>query len=182
MMTPTPLPRGFHAAQLDADTACISYRTSGMGCLGLFWAVWWIGWTAACLWFTAQALYHPDGVYYWVLLFMVPFWIMWIIVPPVMIYYFWSLTRFILGPDALVIERRFLGWCRRRVIDRASITAVKQVRDGDEETYPSWHLVVAADSEVTMLYMQPRDKGEWLGHVIAAWAGLHFEPAPPVTP
>ena len=140
----------------------IHYRTTGMGCAGLFFAVWLIGWTAVCLLFTAVALFHPDGINWWLLLFMVPFWIAEFATLAYVAWFFWSATRFRFEPDELVVERS-LPWRRRhRVFPRQQVTVVKQVKDGGEgdDSFPSWGLVVMGADGVFVLSRQPRDKSD----------------------
>ncbi len=38
------------------------------------------------------------------------------------------------------------------------------------DSVPTWDLMLEAQSTVELLTRQPRDQGQWLGQVIAAWA------------
>ena len=80
-----------------------------------------------------------------------------------------------------MVERSLLWRCRHRVFPRQQVTAVKQVKDGGEgdDSFPSWGLVVMGADGVFVLSRQPRDKSDWLGPVIAKWAGAPYIPYEP---
>ena len=64
-------------------------------------------------------------------------------------------------------------------VAKAELKEVKQVKDGGEgeDSFPSWGLALIAGTEVHVLSRQPIDKSDWLGPIIAKWAGVEFEPA-----
>lgn len=176
-----PPPRGFVIIAADESGFTIRYRTSGMGCVALFFAVWLSGWTASCVLFTAGALFNPDGVIWLLLLFMLPFWVIEFGTITYVAWFFGSQTRFTFGPDELIAERSLWRFRRRRAFRREEITAVRQIKDGGEgeDSFPSWALAVIGQTEVRLISRQPIDKSNWLGPIIARWAGVAFEPCEP---
>ncbi len=158
----------------------IRYRTRGMGCLALFFAVWLSIWTACCVLFTYAALFDQQDVDWLGLLFMVPFWVAEFGVAGYVAWFFGSVTRFTFGPEELVAERSLWRFRRRKVFHRGEVTAVRQVKDGGDvvdDSFPSWALDIICRAEVRVLSRQPLDKSSWLGPIIAQWAGVGFEPA-----
>lgn len=174
-------PRGFEVDSGESGVCVVRYRTTGMGCAGWFFAVWLTGWTAICSLFTVLALSQADGIDWLMLLFIVPFWIAEFATLAYVAWFFWSVTRFRFEPDELVVERSLLWRRRQQVFLRQQVTAVKQVKDGGEgeDSFPSWGLVVLGTGGVFVLSRQPRDKSDWLGPVIAKWAGAPYIPYEP---
>jgi hypothetical protein len=95
--------------------------------------------------------------------------------------FFLGVTIFTFKPEELVAEKYFLWRRRQRVFLRQSIKAVKQVKDGGEgeDSFPSWGLSIIGDKAVGIISRQPMEKSDWLGPIVAEWAGVPFEPAEP---
>ena len=55
-------PRGFRVGTTDSGELLIQYRTTGMGRLALFFAVWLTLWTGGCVRATAVALLGDGGI------------------------------------------------------------------------------------------------------------------------
>jgi hypothetical protein len=171
-------PRGFKIIETDDRSLEIHYRTQGMGCMAIFFAFWLTGWTAGCVFMTANVFYSPSGSDLILALFTVPFWVAEIFTIAFVAWLFGSVTQFKFGSDELRVERSLWWYRRSRIITRNEITAVRQVKDGgeDEDSFPSWALTVVGPSEVQVLWRQPIEKSNWLGPIIAQWAGVSFEP------
>lgn len=182
-MVPTsdPPPRGFRLEPSDDDHFVIEYRTTGMGCAGVFFAVWLTVWTVGCVTFTGAALFAPDGIKWSTLLLMLPFWGAEFLVLGYVVWFFWSVTRFTFALDQLEAERSIPGYRRYRVFSRSQITSVRQIKDGGEgeDSFPSWGLVVIGSVGVIVLSRQPKTSSDWLGPIIATWAGAPYIPYEP---
>lgn len=177
------VPSGFRVNSPDENVCVIEYRTSGMGYMTLFLAAWLTGWSVACVLLTGKALLNKEGVDYLLLLFMLPFWYVLFFVGVYFVWFVWSTTQLRLGVNELVAERTLFGFRRSRVFAKGQIIKVRQVKDGGEgpeDGFPSWGLVLVGERQGKVLSRQPFEKSEWLGPVIAKWAGVEFEPeAPP---
>jgi hypothetical protein len=173
-------PPGYKLETGDSGELLIEYRTTGMGCFGLFMFVWLSGWTIGCLVFTGAALCDPNGVDWALLLFMLPFWAVFFGMVAYVAWFFWSVTRFTFGADELAVERTLMGILRRRTFPRQNVKSIKQVKDGGEDdSFHCWGLVVIGEAGVFVLSQQPKDKSDWLGPLIAKWAGVAFVPYEP---
>ena len=171
-------PRGFQITTSDMGDCMIRYRTAGMGGALFFLFVWLVGWTAGCVIFTAMALFNPEGVSYWLLVFMIPFWAAEFFVIGLFAWYFFSRTNFTFESDQLVVQRSFFRYHRQRVFPKKEIAAVKQVKDSSSnDQWLSWGLVIMAGEGINVLSRQPIDKSDWLGPIIARWAEVPYEPA-----
>jgi hypothetical protein len=82
-------------------------------------------------------------------------------------------------PDRLVVERPLFRCVRRFDYPRAAIDVVRQVKDdSDEEDDPhTWGVAIKGQVNGKLLSRQPIDKSDWLGPVVARWAGVAFEPS-----
>ena len=177
--TSDPPPRGFVVTAADGGLV-IRYRTRGMGGLAVFFAVWLGIWTFGCVSFTIDGLSDLNGVGWILLLFVAPFWVIEFGAVAYVAWFFGSVTRLSFGPDELVAERSLWRFRRCRVFRHGEVTAVRQVKDGGEEdSFPTWALAVIGPAEVRLLSRQPIDKSNWLGPIVAKWAGVAFEPWEP---
>jgi hypothetical protein len=172
-------PKGFEIGTLENGDLVVRYRTTGMGCLAVFLAVWLAMWTCGCLKFTKEAIFNGIGINWFMLLFMIPFWFAEVAMIVYAAWFFGSVTVFTLTPEELVAERSLLWFCRRRVLARQEITVVKQIKDGGEgkDSFPTWGLALIGEKEVRILSRQPIEKSDWFGPIIATWAGVAYEPA-----
>lgn len=75
------------------------------------------------------------------------------------------------------------GWTQTRIdVSRHAVRGVVQTYDTPEsDSFATWGLMLEAESAVELLTRQPRDKGQWLGGVIAAWAGKTLQVDEPAT-
>ena len=174
-----PPPRGFQVGTSGGGHLEIRYRTTGMGFVSMSLAVWVGVWTAGCLMCTGLALFGGDRAHWIVLLYMLPFWLFDLAIIAFAEWHFRAVTRFEFGPEELAIERSLWWIRRRRVFLRTELKAVRQSKDEAEreDTFPSWGLALIAGTEVRVLSRQPFESSDWLGPIIAKWAGLTFEPA-----
>lgn len=171
-------PRGFVVTTADDGSCIILYRTTGMGCASLFLAGWLGMWTVGCVALTNAALFDPEGINVFFLLWMIAMWAAEVFVVAYAAWCFWSVTRFTFGAEELVVEQSLWRFRRRSEFRRGQVTAVRQVEDGGERN-PSWGLAVMGPTEVRVLSRQPIDKSTWLGPVIARWAEVAYEPCKP---
>lgn len=186
-----------------AGTACtIEHVRSGMGCLNVFLSVWLAGWTFTCAmltynYFTGGKMEDGSPM---PLRFLLLFLGAWVLVAFWLLYSRFARKMFILGENTLRVETRLL-WLRWSLtIPREQISYLKQVQDGgrDGDSFPSWGLKVkapAAENTLldhvpivnrwgrsnclrTVLWRLPYEQSEWLGIVIARWAGAGLELCP----
>jgi hypothetical protein len=96
---------------------------------------------------------------------------------------YWSVTRFAFEPDELVVQWSLWWFRRRRAFRRDEVTGVRQIKDGGAGDEPdTWGLMLVTHKEVPVLPAEPIDKSDWLGPIIARWAGVAFEPWEPDKP
>jgi len=175
------MPCGFGVTTLGASGLfSIRYRTTGMGCAGCFFFCFIVMWTTACIQL-APAIYGAAEVPTETRLAAVAFWIIEIVVICFVCWYFFGVSVFTFESDVLIVERRFVFRLRHWRIRKADIVTVIQEKDGGEDgdSFPSWGLVVMSPARRKVLYRQPFDKSNWLGGVIAFWAGVNFVQATP---
>jgi hypothetical protein len=111
------------------------------------------------------------------LLFLTPFWMIEIGMVLYVAWFFRSVTVFVFEPDQLLAERSLLWYRRRRVFPRQGLVVVKQVKDGGEDdSFPSWGLALVGEKEEPIISRQPIEKSDWLGPIVAEWAGVDFQP------
>lgn len=84
-------------------------------------------------------------------------------------------TSLILERDALVIEHSLGRWRRTRRVPWNTVRGVHQRRSDDPEVKtPSWCLIIEAERDIRLLPAQTREMSDWLGPVLADWAGKKF--------
>lgn len=175
--TTSVLPKGFW---LGDDPSVLYYRTSGRlrTTVGLsIWILWFSFAAAILVYHAAFDALDENSVYVRVAAaFML------LLVGSCAIgiaWEFWSLTRLWIAGDLLVFERSLWRYRKRRIVNQHAIRAVEQVQWFTADGYPdnprSWDLVVVGEEKVVVLYRQNIDKSDWLGPIIAAWAGVPFE-------
>lgn len=171
------IPRGFKVGSDTAGYLTIEYRQPQRGCATLFFAVWISGWTVGCILMTWEALFNAGNAPAGVPFLVVPFWMADVFVCGLFTWFVLSVTRFVLEPDHLFVERSAVWYSRRRIFRRNSISAIQLVRSESDGT-TDWSLVIFAGSGVGVLANQAAEQGEWLGAILAQWADVPFEPAP----
>ena len=174
-----PPPRGFQVGTSEAGDLQIRYRTTGM--FGYSVALVLLVGVGAiiCLRYTVDALTNPSGIDWQTLLIVSPFWMIDVATSFGVAWYLRSITTFTFLLGELTIERSLFWYRRQRVFPRNEIGAVKQVEDlvDTQNSCSSWSLTLIAKNEVRVLSQQPIDKSDWLGPIIAEWAGVVFEQA-----
>jgi hypothetical protein len=90
-----------------------------------------------------------------------------------------SVTTFTFGSDGLVVVRSLFGYRRRKEFRRAEVRSVARVKEGNR---PYWSVVVASSSRVKVLALQTPNNSQWLGALLARWAGVPFETLTPEKP
>jgi hypothetical protein len=102
---------------------------------------------------------------------------------PKITYRYWSaVSVFTFRPDRLVVERRgFFGYDRRE-FPKQAIHALRQVPNAVDweslEYGPTWDLFIEWGEgrvKATLLSGQLLDKSDWLGPIVARWAGVAFD-------
>ncbi len=84
-------------------------------------------------------------------------------------------TSLILGRDALVIEDSLGRWRWTRRVPWNTVRGVHQLRSDEPEVKtPSWCLIIEGDRDIRLLPAQTREMSDWLGPVLAEWAGKKF--------
>lgn len=171
-------PKGFRISAGDDGALIVRYRTTGMGCAAVFFAVWLTLWTIGTVTMTTAAFFDPGGLRWSMVLVMIPFWCAEIGVLLYVVWLFGSNSVFTLTASELTAERAFWRIRRRHVFPRGSIVEIRQIKDGGEgeDSFPSWTLAVVGEKEVRILSRQPLDKSAWLGPVLAEWAGVKYRP------
>ncbi len=177
-LTATEPPKGFLVtASLDGYPA-VTYKTTGMIGIAVFFTVWLTGWTTACvlmsykMFFTGQPFHFPQ------LLFLIIFWSAEFAVIGTVLWLFFSETVITFYPDRLLVERSLHKYHKRWQMTRQNIEAVWQIKDGGEgrDSFPSWGLVMGGkDREIKLLARQKFEKSAWLGPIVARWAGVNYE-------
>lgn len=99
--------------------------------------------------------------------------------PAITYRYWWSVIVFTFRPDRLVVERRsffgFFGYDRSE-FPKQGIRVVRQVPTWEYD--PTWELVIEGgegQSSGKLLSRQLLDKSDWLGPLVALWAGVAFD-------
>ena len=178
MVSTSPPPKGFTILPSSGGPPAIAYRTTGMGCVMLFFGVWLAGWTAGCV-FLAYAVStgKETAPSIW---FCLPFWISEFLVLGFVLWYFFAVTTYTFSPDKLVVEKRLWRFARVREFPKAGVKSICQVKDGGqgEDSFPSWGLRVDGEKCGVILYRQPLDRSSWLGPIIAQWAGVPYVESP----
>lgn len=174
-------PPGFQVVRLGEDFLTIRYRQTEFGCGGVFFSVWLAGWTIGCIMGLSDYLRGTkmtDGTP--IPLWQVGiFWLAEVVVGRLFITWLFERRSFQIRGDTLTIDGDLLGRITRTVVSRASITSVRQVKDGEDwEIFPSLDLCTNTEKSHKLLRRPPREQSAWLGQVIADWAGTKFEVLP----
>ena len=93
-------------------------------------------------------------------------------------------TEFVLAPEWLIVTQHFLGRSRTWQLQRAWLHEVVQIKEVHDEAADEWHLKIQPQGGTpeTVLTDYEREASDWLGPVIAQWAGVPFVPVPPQAP
>ena len=93
-------------------------------------------------------------------------------------------TEFVMAPERLTVTQQFLGRPRTWQLERAWLREVVQIEVVQDESPDEWHLTIQPQGgkPETVLATIERDASDWLGPVIAQWAGVPFIPVPPPAP
>lgn len=175
-------PPGFEVIRLGQDTLTIHHRRTGMGCMNAFLVIWLTGWTVGCVMLLVQYLRGgkmEDGtpITLW---FLGVFWLAEVVVAFIFAKVVFERRSFQFEGDTLTIERNLLGNIKRRVVSKASVTSVTQVKDGGtgQDSFPGWGLKVKAEKSHGLIFRQPHEQSAWLGQLVADWAEKKFDAVP----
>ena len=93
-------------------------------------------------------------------------------------------TEFVLAPERLTVTQQFLRRSRTWHIQRAWLHEVVQIKEVHDEAADEWHLKIQPQGgkPETVLTDDEREASDWLGPVVAQWAGAPFVPVPPPAP
>lgn len=186
-----PPPAGFKLHAPAPGTVQIEFTNERRSCLVIFLGVWMAGWTMACVFLLSQLLAgqplapNESGDFMSTLpgswLFAAPFLLAEIGVGLLFLWLLRGRTELLLYEDCLILRRSLSSYQRETRVSRSTVTRVMQVKDGGEgdDSFPTWGLKVehARGETVSLLWRQPIERSDWLGPVIADWAGKPFEPA-----
>lgn len=176
------IPPGFTMVPLGGNDFVIHHMRGGMGCMNVFLIVWLAGWSFGCVFLLRQYLHGgkmDDGspIPLW---FVCIFWAVEVVVACLLTYLLFCKKSFRTDASFLSVDTVVLCFRRSRTIPKNRIRRFVQVKDGGEgdDSFPSWGLKVEADKKTTLLFRQPYEKSQWLGQVLAKWAGVDFIEAP----
>ena len=182
---PKPVPPGFTLAGDGPDAIVIRHRRTGMGCMNAFLLVWLAIWTAGCIvffWIQPAGIHWESGTPPppWAAAI---FWAFDIVAGLIAAYLFFCRKTFRIDHRLLVVETRVLGLKWVHTFPRESIRRFVQIQDGGqgEDSFPSWALKIEADYKTKLLVRQPYAQSQWLGQILALWAGVDYVPAHPKT-
>jgi hypothetical protein len=171
-------PDGFQIAENDDGRWAVRYRMAEISWRHLFThlRLLWTG-TAALVVVIGAAGFGACGVMDYLLLLIGGLALAaQILLAGFMAWHLYSVAAFTFGPDELVVECSLLGFRRRRVFRRAEVRAVVQAKREGEDQLPIAELVVVGGDRITVLWRRPISASDWLGPVIARWAGVPFQP------
>jgi hypothetical protein len=142
-----------------------------MGCHAVLLGGWLIYWTGFTVYVTWRAFAGEE-----VKVALALLWGSWAIVVVGGAFYFYATTTFTFLPEELVVEQRLGPYRRRRTIKRSSITTIRQIKDSDkDDNRHTWGLVAEGAKNVHLLRGQHLEKSDWLGPIVAQWAGVKYE-------
>jgi len=188
---PKPLPAGFKLHAPAPGTMHIEFANERRSCLVIFLGVWMAGWTVACVFLLSQLLagqrlapnepgsFMNSSAGAW--LFATPFFVAEIFMGLLLLWLWHGRTELLHGENDMRLVQRFFRFPRQKFLRRNDITRVIQVKDGGEgdDSFPTWGLKVevSGGDQVMLLWRQPIEHSDWLGPLVAEWAGKPFEPA-----
>jgi len=182
-------PKGFDVRRSSNGDLYIEYRTTGMGCMVIFLAVFVIFMGAGFIF--AWHLEGSEGMRK--IFFELPWWAYFALFAGFSAYiYFtffllWSLfgkTLYWAAPNRLSMEKRLFLWSKQVVVDRKDMKTLIQVKEGggDDDSFPSWGLDLVTDKKVflfsrkvKLLFRQRIEKSDWLGSLLAMTYDIPFE-------
>ncbi len=181
-LTATEPPKGFRVTASRDGYPELTYKTTGMVAVAVFFAVWLTGWTTGCVLMSHQMLFTGQPFRFSQLLLLIIFWGAEFAVIGTVLWLFCSETMITFYPDRLLVERTLHKYQKRWEMARKDIEGVWQIKDGGEgrDSFPSWGLIVAAKStEIKLLFRQKFEKSAWLGPIVARWAGVEYQASGP---
>lgn len=171
-------PKGFSVSKtFDWDTV-IEYRPKGMFALRIFFAVFILIWTIGCIFLIDRTIHGGKEWNNSEFNFIKNlFWFGEVFIIFQCIYIFNKVTRIVLYSDSISVSHTLFGIGFSRKIDKSSIKSVAQIKDGGggDDSFPSWGLIVEGRRNLRVLSRQEYEKSEWLGQVIADWAGVRYD-------
>jgi hypothetical protein len=176
-------PHGFQIAEDDGGRWTVRYRQAKFRWRdhSTYLRMLWVTTTAVLIAIGSSVLGSGGVVEYLLMPIIVLGLVLQVLLFGFMAWHLYSVTAFTFGPDELVVKRSLPGFRRRRVLRRGDVRAVVQAKRDGEDQLPIAELVVVGGDPVTVLWRRPITASNWLGPVIARWAGVPFEPwVPPV--
>ncbi len=83
---------------------------------------------------------------------------------------FFGRTYFILEEKKLKVTHHLFGWSKSHVFPLNEISGFNRIKDGGEEdTFPSWGLIVNAKKSIKVLSRQEPEKSIWLKKLLYSW-------------
>jgi len=160
------------------------------GCIEVFLISSLVVWTGICL-YLPYALYRDFGSDKWtghLVLTLVMFFAEGVLII-LLCWRRYGQTMVYLTRRELIVKKVLFSWEREVECERNRIQIVRQIKDGGQvqdsrtvggrirtskDTFPTWGLVVEADTNVMVLSRQNIEKSAWLGPIIAEWAGKPY--------
>jgi hypothetical protein len=175
-------PTGIRVGRSNEGLDVVQYRPSWKSYSVLFYLAFICMWIGGCVMGTSMALSAAQGANYFFLLCMIPLWIWGGALIINVLWLFRSTLTLIFDPDKLIVTRSLLWYRRSNVFSRSQIAAVQRVEDGGPShgSFVSWGLVIVAESRFRIMKWQPLGPTNWLGLIIAKWAGIGFVTDKPV--
>ncbi|MEO0795136.1 MAG: hypothetical protein AAFX93_08245 [Verrucomicrobiota bacterium] len=176
-------PDGMKPQFASNDTFAIEYRRSGMGCMNVFLMVWLAIWTAGCVLMIRTRIpeWRQEGTDVVPIPVILLFWAFEFVVAGILLYLLFCRKSFLFDEQHMVLETRVLFYKKARIYPRNQIQQLVQFKDGGggDDSFPSWGLkLVHEGKKHGLIHRQPHEKSQWLGSVIAAWAGVSFVGVP----
>ena len=184
MPQPRTPPNGFTIRASEGGAVVIEHRRTGMWAMNGFLIFWLAFWTVGCCLMLQSVLPGAEaaGGKPVPIAVVLGFWAAELFVAGLLLFLLFAQRSYRLDGTSLTAELRVFRFQRVQRIRRDSITLFRQIKDGGKagtrDSFPSWGLEVEANGkEIGLLCRQPREKSQWLGQVLAAWAEVPFEPA-----
>lgn len=180
---PEQPPHGFQVVEGEDGRWTVRYRAEDVQWRHVRLNVQMLGITAVVLiTFISVAVFEAGGVVAYVLLVLTGLaFLFQLFMFVVVAWHLWSVTTFAFAPDELIVERSLWGYRYGRAFRRGDVRAVVQAKPAGQEQLPIAELALVGDTRETVLWQRPIGASDWLGPIIARWAGVPFEPwAPPV--
>jgi hypothetical protein len=179
----SPVPNGFRMRlSPELERLEISYRTHGMGCMVLFLEVF-------CLWFATFGvgflIFKPEifkelwTATWWTPIALCCGGLAFVQFGLIALFHRFGETRFVITRESLTVTKELFGLKKVRRADRSEMKEFAQIKDGggEEDSFPSWALVIRGKRTVNLLSRQRIEKSDWLGKILSEWFELPYHVA-----